>query len=323
LTKKKNESEEEEENNHSKSSKSMDKKKYRFKESSKNRDEDDDEENEGKSKSKKRNKDDPFFGKTDLFKIHEKEDKPKPVMEEFFMISSKAFLDRNLYPPVHIEKRKFWTVKTDLLNFRINDAWKKVEKDERGPSDKFFYFRLSGLNLYYTNTKSDLNILGVISVRSMDKIMEPAMDGSTEYITTCFVLTDLERQQYKICGMKEMTVKHWYCQIKSFLGEQDLKICTKDDENIKTITKTIEINQPYVIVPTPSPHCNQKWNYQHWGDDWECDCKEGKEQSPIDLPKIEDTIKTDVTPLFRYNKVKAKDIDPTVDGKIKLFDLNL
>merc|ERR1719362_1337666 len=88
----------------------------------------------------------------------------------------------------------------------------------------------------------------------------------------------------------------------------------KDGEgDTKVITKTVEITQPIVIVPTASAHCNQNWNYQKFGDDWECDCREGSEQSPIDLPKIDQTIPTGVAPLFRYVKVKAKDVDPTVD----------
>ena len=257
------------------------------------------------------------MAKSEKFKIHEKKDKPKPVLEDFFMISSKSFLDRNIFPAVHIEKKKFYTIKTDINNYRINDAFKKSDDHDKKkqPSDKFFFFRLSGLNLYYTNTKTDINILGAISVTSMEKILTPSLDASTEYITTCFILHDIEKRTYKMCGMEEKTVKHWYCQIKSFLGQSDMEICMKDGEgDTKVITKTIEITQPIVIVPTPSPHCNEKWNYQKWGDDWECDCREGKEQSPINLPKIDETITTDVAPLFRYNKVKAKDQKETLDG---------
>ena len=260
-----------------------------------------------------------MFGRSKIYKIHEKEEEPKPVMEEFFMVSTAAFLDRYRFPPVNIERNKFWTIKTDKNNFRINDSFKKTSNKDKQPNDKFFFFRLSGLNLYYTNTKSDLNILGAISVKSMEKILTPSFNSSTDYITTCFVLTDSERLKYKICGMKENTVKHWYCQIKSFLGEQDMDVCIKDDEDgeTKVITKTIEITQPIVIVPTASAHCNERWNYQNWGDDWECDCKEGKEQTPIDLPHLDKTIHTDVAPLFRYIKVNAKDIDPTVDGNFE------
>ena len=286
----------------------------------KRREEEDEEENEveeSKTSTKGKKKNDDPLAKSEMFKIHEKKEEPKPVLDHFFMVSSTAFLNRNLFPAVHIEKKKFWTIKTDTNNFRINDAFKKEDDHDKKhqPSDKFFYFRLSGLNLYYTNTKTDINILGAISVASIDKILVPSMDASTEYITTCFLLHDINLQKYKICGMDEKTVKHWYCQIKSFLGENNMEICMKDGSgDTKIITKTVEITQPIVIVPLASAHCNQNWNYQKFGDDWECDCKEGHEQSPIDLPKVDMTIKTDVAPLFRYNKVGAKDVEPTVDG---------
>ena len=276
---------------------------------------------EGEEETEEGDKQGSELEKHNLFKIHQKKEVQKeavlPVMDHYFMVSSKAFLDRNLFPPVHIEKKKFWTIKTDFNNFRINDAYKKEDGHDKKkqPNDKFFYFRLSGLNMYYTNTPSDINILGAISVASMDTILKPSMDASSEYITTCFILTDIERQKYKICGMEEEKVKHWYCQIKSFLGQQDMDVCMKDGAgDTKVITKTIEITQPIVIVPLASSHCNQNWNYQKFGDDWECDCKEGSEQSPIDLPKIRDTLETGIAPLFRYNKVGAKDVEPTVDG---------
>jgi hypothetical protein len=36
--------------------------------------------------------------------------------------------------------------------------------DATVPSDDAFYFRISGLNLYYTETKTDMIVLGAISV---------------------------------------------------------------------------------------------------------------------------------------------------------------
>ncbi len=89
--------------------------------------------------------------------------------------------------------------------------------------------------------------------------------------------------------------------------DKDEDICMKNgdsdaDGDTKLINKTIEIINPIIIIPRPSPYCNEKWNYKNFGDDWECDCKEGKEQSPIDLSKIEDMIKTNIFPIFRYNK---------------------
>lgn len=255
-----------------------------------------------------------FSGEKKNFEIHPREDNPKPVLEEFFMISSKSFLRRDLFPPVRIDRKTVWEIKTDTYNYRVNDAWAKKETKVKGVNNLFFYFRLSGLNMYYTNTNSDYNVLGVISVKSMDRITEPKMDAHGEYITTCFELTDVDRIHYKICGLKEKTVKHWYCQIKAFLGESNDEICKSLEEG-NAIIHEVHITKPIVMVPLASPHCNEKWNYQKFGEDWECDCKEGHAQSPIDLPKYEDSIQTDVKPLFRYKKVKAPDQDATIDGK--------
>jgi hypothetical protein len=294
-------------------SKSQSKKSYSFKEAEKHR------------KVQKRvdnlyihGNDDPLKA-TQNFTIHEKNDLPNPVLENYFMVSSHAFLDRSRFPEILMGDKKVWKIKTDILDFRINDAWaksKNIDKKEQ-PTDKFFFFRLSGLNLYYSNTKTDINILGAISVKSIERIELPKLDATTEYITTCFVINDVERQHYKLCGLNELTVKHWYCQIRSFLDDPDLAMCTHlGGVDTKVITKTVEITQPIIVIPLASAHCNEKWNYQKFGEDWECDCSEGKEQSPIDIPHIDKTIQTDVAPLFRYKQVKATDVPDTIDGNL-------
>jgi carbonic anhydrase len=53
--------------------------------------------------------------------------------------------------------------------------------------------------------------------------------------------------------------------------------------------------------------CNQNWNYYKNGVDWECLCKEGKEQSPIDLPKPNQAIKSIIKPFFQYDYFNDKD----------------
>lgn len=47
------------------------------------------------------------------------------------------------------------------------------------------------------------------------------------------------------------------------------------------------IIEPYWILPTPSPWCNENWTYNNLGTDWQCRCWDGDHQSPIDLPPIE------------------------------------
>jgi len=184
------------------------------------------------------------------------------------------------------------------------------------------------LNLYYSTTKTDINILGAINVESIDEVLTPGQDASTEFITTCFTVKDRERIEWKICGMKEKTVKLWFCQIKSFLNIHDPNNCPDDmaeDTVTKVIKKTVEITQPIVLVPLEAKMCNDNWNYQKSATDWECDCKEGHEQSPIDLPRIDTAIESGVKPQMEYSPVQVADLEETVDesigkdGKLKII----
>ena len=255
---------------------------------------------------------------------------PHPILESYFMISSKGFMDQSRFPPIQIAgSKKTMSIKTDILNFRINGAYGNKNLAEKLPNDKFFWFRLSGLNLYYSTTDTDINILGAISVDSIDNVLTPMKDSSTEFITTCFTVKDADRIEWKVCGMQEATVKLWFCQLKSFLGVKDENNCPMnvngDADTPKIIKKTIEITQAYVIVPTESPMCNEGWNYNKFGADWECDCKDGHQQSPIDLPRVDAAIESGIKPQMEYATVDNVSLEPTVDesigkdGKLKLI----
>jgi len=40
-------------------------------------------------------------------------------------------------------------------------------------------------------------------------------------------------------------------------------------------------------MPIPSPFCNEKWNYNKKGNDWNCKCSESLTQSPINIKSNE------------------------------------
>ena len=250
--------------------------------------------------------------------IYDRPDTPDPILGEYFMISSRAFRDIRKFPPIRMHDGSRIVIPVDGLDFRINDAVANPHNTDKLPSDKFFWFRLSGLNIYYSATKTDVNVLGAVSIESIHSVLSTGTDASTEFITTCFTVTDFSKTDWKICGLVEVVVKHWYCQIKAFLKEEDLIWCPVIDQNTNVITKFINITQPIIIIPVPTKRCNQNWNYQKDGDDCECDCLDGKEQAPIDLPKIPDAIDTTVRPLFQYEIVNTHSTSKTIDGKIKI-----
>jgi len=44
------------------------------------------------------------------------------------------------------------------------------------------------------------------------------------------------------------------------------------------------------MVPVPSPFCNEKWNYNKKGSNWNCKCSESLSQSPINIRSAESCV---------------------------------
>jgi len=239
--------------------------------------------------------------------------KTKIKLTDWFMVSSPVFHNKNKFPPIQVEKDTFIVIETDQDNFRINHGFSYFEGGDKPPTKKFFWFRLSGSNLYYSTSKCDLNILGVISIAHLESISRLREEINDDLQIMCFKVNDNLKEEWKICGNKEESLKKLYCDLSQILQVNEAFCCKKEfqEENYKTVI------QPIIIMPKPSRHCNDGWNYAQKGDDWECDCKEGKEQSPIDLPKIEDSIDSPISPLFHYIRVKAKAEENTIEGFIE------
>lgn len=91
--------------------------------------------------------------------------------------------------------------------FRKNEKF----KDGGPPSESAFYFRLSGLNLYYTATQADLIVLGAIKISNIDAVT-PA---DTSYMGKCITVNDLESDQWTLCGED---IEDWECKIQTVLG---------------------------------------------------------------------------------------------------------
>jgi len=62
--------------------------------------------------------------------------------------------------------------------------------------------------------------------------------------------------------------------------------------------------------------CNDKWNYGAHGKDWKCLCKEGLEQSPIDLPPKAKAIGSPVKALFNLEQI-SNIADEDFEDKVK------
>ena len=239
------------------------------------------------------------------------------LKSDWFMISSPVFTDTRKFPPVVLPSGQKVQIKLDSEFFRMNEAFENEVEEEKGPSNKFFWFRLSGLNIYYSLTKSDMNVLGAISVRHVSRISKSELTLVGYSKSYCFTVQDRERNDWKLCSLTEEISKSWVCTLKKFLNDIEDPFCQEHSTPSNQTIIERNITQPIIIIPVPSPMCNENWDYQQYGVDWKCDCEEGREQSPIDLPAENEAIDSPVKPIFQYEEVAATSKISTIDGQLK------
>lgn len=137
----------------------------------------------------------------------------------------------------------------------------------------------------------------------------------------CFRIKESNtKKKWTLCAGSQQEKNIWYCTICSNIGKPD-KSC-EGGNNPNPPIKTVEIivKQPEIIIPIPSPFCNEKWDYKKQGSDWQCECNEGKRQSPINLPKTYEAVRFFNKTLFDFYTVsKEKNISAIFeDYMIKL-----
>lgn len=238
-------------------------------------------------------------------------------------ISSALFRLQSLFPPIRIidskgsESTVF--VKIDKDEFRINENQKSsnstAELDERD-----FYFKLTENYLFYSIDEKDINVLHTIPVNIIDKIEDWKVDRNEfgKELYSFVIIEKTTKFSFKIATYNKLEMFKIYCKLTTAIQKPKLE-CTG---NLPILMKSTiikeEIVQNTILIPIPSKTCNEDWNYENKGEDWECLCKDGSIQSPIDLPKESEAILSPVAPLFKFDEVNAKSTETTVDGLIKM-----
>lgn len=246
----------------------------------------------------------------------QKLDPKKIYMKGWLKISSRIFENPNTYPTLYHPNGEF-QIKVDKFFFRINEDFEKSSKNG-SPGKKYFWFRLSGRHIYYSPNPKQINVLDNIIIRHI-KYAFPEKDFSKYAL--CFKIADIQNKKYTLCAKTLIERNRWICFIQKALGHPQDKIC-KSGLSGKASTDTADfvlhtVIQPMFIIPTPTPHCNENWNYIGSGSTWECECKEGKEQSPINLPPIEKAIFSAVKPIFHYEPFSPISPSTFKDGLVK------
>jgi hypothetical protein len=161
------------------------------------------------------------------------------ILSDWLMISSQAFRDKSKFPDIFIRQiNDYVKIHTDSMDFRINDAHEKdSEQGENAPANaNCFWFRLSGLNIYYSSTVSDINILGSISIATVVGLINLENDHSGYY---CFIIKDNSGVEWKICSVKIEKRNTWVCAIQATLGVKQEPFCNGEK---KEVVKIIDHN---------------------------------------------------------------------------------
>lgn len=238
--------------------------------------------------------------------------------EGWLKISSTEFKNLVRFPPIEIDGNKFY-IKTDKRDFRINNIYDPKKKGGDSPKSRLdFYFRLVNNLIYYTVNKKDVNMLGSILISSMKEktIFLPGQESEG----LCFSVKDQENNEWDICADDKKTADNFMCKINKSLGKSCNDNKTYGNQNVNKTALETQTYQPVIVVPIPAKECNINWDYSLKGNEWECGCQEGIEQSPIDIPEITNIIESPVTPYFTFKALEAKSILTTIDGELKTHE---
>jgi len=252
------------------------------------------------------------------------DDELKILKQGWLRISSKTFLQEKYFP--RITKPNFNHDYVDVTpdsNFRKNSFFnaKRATDGDYPPSENSFFFRLSKRNLYYSLNKKNLEALGALPIRGII-IAEPNKGKNPKAIDSyCFYIRDKVKFQWELCAESAGERAEWICRINELknIFNDNCKVEEIQKLKVKDIPVTVferKVNQPIILIPQPNRFCNDDWNYDAGGEDWECDCAEGSEQSPIDIVTA-NAVAAPIVPVFTYTEVEVKISEHTPDGQIK------
>ena len=248
----------------------------------------------------------------------------KIYLEGWLSISSNVFRNTRIYPPIKFADGSENVIKVNNKNFRVNSEYVKGSK-EGSPGKNYFWFRLSGRHIYYSSNSNDVNVLDNVYV---SKISHSLPIRASKKSGNCFMFKDIRKIKFKVCARQIKERNNWLCQLQKNLGQPEDYVCrilkkkgkgpdgTEDAVGADNIIEKT-ITQPLIIIPQPSKMCNEKWDYSAKGQDWECQCSEGQQQSPINLPPSKNAISSSLKPIFEYEEFDPIATSDFKEGMVK------
>jgi len=231
-------------------------------------------------------------------------------LEDWFTVRSSFFNIQN-FPRVSSSSGQASV--TQGQDQRVNDNF-EISKSEGAKTDRFFWFKLKSGYIYYFSSKTEMNALDAILIKRVEDTNIP--EAANNKLPTCLIVYDFQNNKFEICTTTlEMKLK-WLCSIQNYLKIEVDDRCAQKKDPIPEPQIVKEIKQ-VIIIPTASRNCNEGWNYTNKGGDWECTCKDGIMQSPIDLPEKSAAVPSTLSPMFNYERVNVNAEESTIDGLVE------
>lgn len=226
------------------------------------------------------------------------------LLEAWLRIQSYSFADEKSFPTVALPNKQFDDVKFDKDRFRIN----VLKTNDTNKPELYFYFRMNKDHIFYSATDDDINVLGAIDFEMAKSTQRNKLNDD------CFEIFMKTNDEFNICSKDFATRDRWYCETAKRLKIVDQFCEERISANFQpTFIVEQKVYQPIILIPQESPHCNQDFTYAKSGSDWECQCKEGREQSPIDIV-TKNVFKSPAIPVFSFEEVAAVSPITSLDG---------
>jgi carbonic anhydrase len=233
-------------------------------------------------------------------KAESKSETSQMLIEGWLSLNSKDFADIHKYYPLPLPDGTETSLNITSDFGRLNPKYDPNSKNDI-PGPTYFWFKLAKDYLYYSLEKAD-HVLGVIEIINVYK---------DDKNNTCFDIEERGHTKYHLCALNEDTRDKWVCFIEITVYKKHIFDCSNINKlskkkrlklELQTRSKIglTEVIQPLIIIPQASSYANANWNYNKRGNDWEGTCREGNEQSPVDLPLENIAIASAVKPLFQY-----------------------
>lgn len=130
-----------------------------------------------------------------------KEDENADVHREPISFQGKA----TSQDPINFKSEKYEQAVQDADGMLVNPLFQEGSTNPV-PCKTCFYFRLSGLALYFTQMKEDMTVIGHMAIKNIKEVKENGADP-------CMHVNSDAGQEWKLCASSATEKQEWYCAL--------------------------------------------------------------------------------------------------------------